>query len=516
MSTALVRGASTAAALTVLLATSAAAASASPTRVKNQGFVDVSSNGRYVLTSDGAITDRTTDSTVLPIGTGSPLDLANDAPISLESASGAGLVVRSPANPDGTFVSIGPSGTGVPISGTARLVRNGTAVIFATTERPTRIIERDLTTGTSTVRLTGATLLDASEDGKVITWQRSTGEITRPAGSAPIPGDPTAGTTGVAVGYQVAGAEPRVVDVTHYAQQRLGNPSTTCPEQVGANVTTPVSLDVSQDGAAARYTLVLGTAFKSAWYPFTSHQYSRLTSSGDPLVIATDDTQTSVAHVTTDPVSGAYTVVTDNHGSYPTYNVAKVVGDDGTSHALAIAPTDTPNTAALFTTAAPFARGAGAAFTAIPAVGTQSGTWLDDGFGAVGTSTTPWLGLPREGDAVDSAATKADTAFISCGVVTAPVAGTIADYAPLTVKTTGNSAGSIAFTKAPAGKIAAKSLTVSVSWFGLQLSTRTTTTDGTVTLPAIVPGVSGFKATERVTLTNGTVVSASTALRRTR
>lgn len=509
MSNSLVRGASTAAVLTLALA---GTASATPTFVHSDGMIDVSSDGRYVLSANGELRDRSGAGVgQLPMGIRTPVDLADRAPIALESDFNTGTLWVHDKDHGAVVVNIGPNGTSVPTTGTGRLVRNGTAVIFATTERPTRIIERDLTTGTSTVRLSGATLLDASEDGQVITWQRAIGTIARTSGT-PIPGDPTSGHTAVAVGYQVAGSAPRVVDVTHYKQVRTGNPEPVCPEMVGADETIPTSLDISQDGSSARYSLVLGTTRSLWWYPFRADAWKRLTDGG-PVQIASDDTQTTVAHVTTDPVSGAFTVITDNHGSYPNYNQAALIGDDGSSSPLTVAPAGSTDTAALYLKAVPFNRGGGVAYSALTRAGVSSGTWVDEP-AAAGASTTPWTTLPRSSDPVDGPSTTPDATFITCPPTV--VDGTIADYAPLALKTTGSSAGTITFTPAPAGKTTATSLTATVSWFGIKLWSRSATTAGTITLPAIFPGLAGFKATETVKLTNGTVLTSSTALRRTR
>lgn len=511
MSKLTLRGGVAALALAALAAPSAHAAA---TKAFPYPVVDVSSDGRYLLHVNGDVVDRT-GSNGLPQGTTAAVDLADHAPIALgRDANNGLLLVRTQQAPRGTVASIGPDGTSVP-AGTGKLVENGTALIFSTTERPNRIIKRDLVAGTSTVLMTGATLLDASEDGKVITYVRQLPNVSRPAGSTPVDGDPGPSTTGQAVGYQVAGGQPRVVAVTTWRERAVGELDGTCPTKVEVDITTPVDLKISQRGqAGGTYSLVLTqTDQRGGGYPFVATTIARLNATSASTIVSTDG-QTTNATISPDPVSGAAgVIVNDKANSFPLANDARLLEPSGAQERLTIpAPEGSTDTAALFTKALPFNGGAGVAFTAKSRAANATWTYLDESL-TPGTDTTPWTALPRAVDAVDGAGTKIDATWAGCA---APPAGTFGEYVGLALKPTGSSAGFLTVTSSPAGRLTATSYRAAISWNGLTLWRRSGAADATVALPWIPAGLPGFKLTVAVTLADGTVLSQSTALRRTR
>ncbi len=217
--------------LGLLLAAAVAApasASAAPVRLADRGLVDVSSDGRFVLLDDGQVVDRRGDAG-LPGSTATPLALADRAAVVLERTPGGQLQVRG-AGGEPQLVNLGPDNLAVP-AGPAKLVRNGQAVIFQTTQSPVRIIERDLETSTSTVRAEGRSLLDASEDGRIITWIRQVTAAVPPPGRVVAPGAPAGVTAnGTAVGYTVDDQAPRTVGVSSWTQSPTPDQlQATCP-----------------------------------------------------------------------------------------------------------------------------------------------------------------------------------------------------------------------------------------------------------------------------------------------
>lgn len=487
----------------ILAAAGAGTASASTNLVSHEQLIDATSDGKLFLLGDGSVLDNAAQAAVLPASTRTPVDLADRAPVSLEKTDAGALYLRTTAAPAGAAIGIDEKGASVPVA-TARLVRNGAAVIFGTSEATPRIIERDLATGQSTVRLMGASLLDASEDGNVVTWLRHLPSVSRPAGAA-LSGDP-APLEGDAVGYQLKGTAPRVVDTTHYTQRPSGQ-SGTCPTWVNGLRLTPYMLAVSQDGDGGRYTLMLGGYQWSDSYPFRSANYSRILETGSTLLVHSDG-QVFWSWVTTDPHSGAYVTYTNAHFAQG-YNTAVLTADDGTTQRIG------PSYVA---DAIPFARGEAIAATGAELVYNRPpweavvGTWFTDGLPAVGESTTPWLTLPRASDPVDGPATKVDASWEIC----AGVPGVAADYAPITLATAGSAAGKVGVALTPIGKVPAKAVSATVSWFGIPLWSRTAKSTGSLSLPSIPAGLAGFKLTVKITLTNGTVLSEAATLRRTR
>ncbi|MEH3053049.1 MAG: hypothetical protein PGN13_03440 [Patulibacter minatonensis] len=450
------------------------------------------------------------------LGTASltPLDLASDAPIGLYAGTEANraLYVRTTDAPRGELVNIGPSGETVPAAPKGVLVKHGTAVVFSTLEATPRIIERDLTTGTSTVRLSGADLLDASEDGNVITYSRALANAGRPAGTKPLPDDKRAPAE-FAVGYQVGSGPARVVDVTRGEQLRTGDPTLEIPEHTYWKATTPLDLQVSQTGG--RYSLVLSLGSVNTNYPYQDGEFRRLSADGS-TVLDSYSSQISITSLLADPVSGAYTTIRSSHASSGTYNQAAIVDGSGRRIELSTGSAAPQQ----FVKAIPTNAGAGAVFTAFnrDAEG-LSGAWAIDELGAPGVDATPWLDLPRSGDTIDSPALKADVKWLNypdTSVPPTPVAGALADYAAVTVKTTGNSAASIAFTPAPQGKIAAKSVRANLTFLGFELWSRSLAKPGTINLPGIPPYFPFLATTVKVTLADGTALTKSTALSRTR
>jgi hypothetical protein len=103
-----------------------------------------------------------------------------------------------------------------------------------------------------------------------------------------------------------------------------------------------------------------------------------------------------------------------------------------------------------------------------------------------------------------------------CAATSAPVAGVFADYASIVPAAVGNSAGTVTLKAAPANKLPLASAKIAVSWRGMQTWSRTATAPGAVALPSIPVGVAGFKVTVTVKLADGTTLTSSAALRRTR
>lgn len=504
----------------LFLATSPTLAAAAPVRVNASGVLDASTDGHLLLLRDGSVVDRQTGAVRLLADPDQNLDLAADSLATLQRSADGYLFLRT-LLPDGSgferLVSASPAG--LPIRATtAVLARDATTVFFTTAGPSPSIIERDLTTDTSTVRLTNATLLDASEDGRVITFSRALPAIQRPAGAA-IVGDPGAPIPSLAIGYQVAGGAPRLIDQTRYAQQASGSIEQGCPTSVSSALTRPLDLHVSQDGDGGRYVLTQVSTSSSKGGALTSTTFTRLGANGEQVIGTTDGQSTGAATITTDPVSGAY-VLTVSPRLSGWISSARMTTDDGRSFALPVpAPAGAPVSATTqYVNVVPFSRGAGAAsdlrIWAMPAgpLEQYSGAWVDADLGEVGPTTAAWAELPRAGDAVLAADLASDQTWVTCpGVVGAP-----ADYAAIQPMTTGNSAGTIAVRRSPYGKVPATRVTATVRWYGLPIWTRRVTADATLRLPALLPGVPGFAASVTITLTDGTVLTESAALRRTR
>lgn len=511
MSKLTLRGGAAALALAALAAPSADAAA---TKVVPYPVVDISSDGRYLLHANGDVVDRV-GTNGLPMSTTAPVDLADRAPIALgRDFTNGNLFLRTLQAPRGTVANIGPEGTTVPAS-TGKLVQNGSVLIFSTTERPGRIIKRDLAAGTSTVLMSGATLLDASEDGRVISYVRQLPGVSRPAGSTPIEGDPGPSKTGQAVGYQVDGGAPHVVATTRWRERAVGELSGTCPTLVEVDTTTPTDLKISQRGQqGGTYSLVLTTADqRGGGYPFTATTIARLNATGAATII-TSDGQTTGASINVDPVSGAAGVIlSDKANGFPLVNSARVIEPSGAQVPLTIpAPEGSTDTGAAFSNALPFNGGASVAFTARSRAANATWAYVDDSL-TPGTDQTPWTTLPRSIDPVDGASTKIAATWADC---TPPPAGTFGEYVGFALKTTGSSAGFFTVTSSPAGRLKAESYRAAITWGGLTAWRRSGAADATVFLPSIPVGLPGLKLTVSVKLTDGTVLTQSVALRRTR
>lgn len=511
MSKLTLRGGATALALAAVAAPSAQAAA---TKLFPYPVVDVSSDGRYVLHVNGDVVDRA-GTNGLPQATSTSIDLADRAPIALGKDFTNGILyVRTAQAPRGTVASIGPDGTSVPAA-TGKLVQNGSALIFSTTERPSRIIKRDLAAGTSTVLMTGVTLLDASEDGKVITFMRGVPVAKRPSGSTPISGDPGAWWVSPAVGYQVGLDAPRIVAVQKISERAPGGePVVGCPASVELQTTTPNDLQISQDGSqGGQYSLVLSSSFKPyGGYPFSLTTIERLTADGRETIATSDGQRTNVS-VRVDPVSGAYArILDDKANGFPLVNRAGIVAPDGTATTLSVLPPEgSTDTAGRISTAIPFGGGAGAVYFGTARADGSTWTYAVDGLPTGGT--TAWQTLPRTADRLDSSALTAEVEFAQC----TPVAGTFDDYVGLDLTTTGNSAGTVGIGATPSGKIPAVSSRASIAWYGVPIWSKSSSQGPAFyRLPGIPAGLPGFKLTVQVKLADGTVLSRSTALRRTR
>lgn len=504
--------------MAVAFSASASAASAAPTPLGGAAPVDVSADGRYVLRADGTVLDRQTD---LPLGTGAgpgAVDLAAHSPKVLVEADG-NLTVVGPNDPPDPGVVASIDDQGAPVNADrlrVHLVRDGETVIFQTTETPARILRRDLASAKTTVLSTGTTLLDASEDGRVITWSRELPAVQRPGGNRPI--DPAGGVPGSVVGYQVEREAPRVVAVSSWSQDVYQRPTpTTCPADPQTRVTrtTPWGLHVSQDGDAQRYAFLLqSSSYDSAYPPYTKTVHQRV-GSGEPRTLLDNSWQRIEWYVRTDSVSGAVSAIESRHGS--PFRGGTLFDDAGGSRAVSPLPSGGESLTA--GSVLPYDRGASAITTFTPLqVGGAGGTrasFVDAG-GPLGPTATPWTALPRPTDAADGAATRADITWAACED-DPPVAvrGIWSDYAGIAAPSTRNSAGIVWFTQEPAGKVAAETLRVEVRWLGMRLWSRTVKY-GPVTLPSILPFVPGYRATLAVKLADGATVFGSQALWRSR
>lgn len=492
----------------------AASATAATTPLGTTPPADVSIDGRYVLLVDGTVLDRQTGAPLAgSVGAGA-VDLAARSPKVLVDTDGT-LRVAAPSDPSDPGVVASIDTQGAPVKAEplrAFLVRDGAAVIFQTSETPARILSRDVAAAKTTLLATGATLLDASEDGRVITWSRELPAVERPGGTRAF--DPAGGVIGTAVGYQVEQNAPRVVAVSSWTQDVYERPTpTTCPAnpQVRITETTPWGLHVSQDGPAERYAFLLQTTSRDSAYPPYTTTLHRRVGSGEPRTLLDNGFQRISWFVRTDPASGAVSAVESRHGS--PFRSGTVFDDAGGSRTVA-APSGGEPLAASSVLA--YDRGASAITTFTPlSPGTDSSASFVDEGGPLGPTGTPWTTLPRATDPVDGPVTRADITWARCDADDLVVRGTLSDYAAVAPATTRNSAGSVRFTPAPDGKITAKSLGVQLTWAGIRLWSKTVPS-GPVTLPSILPFVPGYRTALRVTLADGTTVTGSVPLWRSR
>jgi hypothetical protein len=472
-----------------------ALASAEPTvtRLTDERAVDVSADGRYILLDTGAVIDRTAGRTSEPVP-GTPVDLAAASPTVLFTTGGKLYVKDAFADGPGTLVSLNASGS--PIEATrGQLVRNGAEVVFVP---PTTFGLHTIEVGEpkNTVRVVHATSGSASEDGRVLVFSANLAPEPRPAGLKARNAKEAVG--GQLLGYSVDGGAARRLGVTK-VEERLGAPSgaITCATNTAYYKTTSPTLPrFAQDGlAGGRYQLTPGTRISDTLYDTW------------PVTQYTDEYQ--------DPVSGAFASILTTHGAAPVYNYPRIVNEAGTSTDLPF-PTSPPSNTDPFgfaRAAFPFAKGAGAILVGQPRSGAPGGTFVVEGLPTGADPVIAWQELPRAEDPLVTGQETVDATWATCEDPAPPAA---TDYVTITPKPAGNSAGTITTTLAPAGHIPARSVTATVSWFGLRLWSRTSTTSGVITLPAILAGIPGFKATVKVVLADGTTATTSAALRRTR
>ncbi len=481
---------------TVALAALPAASQADPTvtRLTSERAIDVSSDGRYVLLQTGAVLDRTTGTTSEPVP-GTPIDLAVASPKVLYNAGGK-LYVKDPFGAaDGTLVSLTPAGAPLEVPG-GQLIRNGAEVVFvAGNAGGAHTIE--VGAAASTLAIPGASSARASEDGRVITFSKPLPPVPRPAGLKARNAKAT--VEGVIAGYSVDGGAPRRIGVTKVTE-RLGAPSgaITCATNTAYYQTiTPTLQGFTQDGlAGGRYQFVPATTVR------------------DTL----NDTRPTISYTDTfqDPVSGAYASIFTTHGGAPVYNAAGVTSEAGIPTALTYPPSSPENVpdVGFATRALPFSRGAGAILVGTPRGNPgDAGTFVVEGIPTAGDSVIPWTTLPRTQDPLITGDEQIEASWATCQDPAPPVA---TDYVTITPKLTGNSAGTITLKPTPPGRPPVRSLTATVSWYGIRTWARTTTTGGTTDLPAVPVGIPGFKVTAKVTLADGSTATTSAALRRTR
>lgn len=479
----------------VALAVAPVSALADPTvtRLTNDRAIDVSSDGRYVLLDTGAVLDRTTTTTSDAVP-GTPLDLASNAPKVLYNAGGKLYVKDAFGTAPGTLVSLNPAGAAIEAP-TGQLVRGGNEVVFFPgTTGGLHTIE--VGASASTLRIARATSGTASEDGRVLTYVAPLPPEPRPAGLKAR--NAKAAVGGSLLAYSVDGAAPRLLGVTK-VEERLGAPSgaITCATNTAYyKTTTPTLAAFSQDGlAGGRYQFVPSTRTSDTLYDTW------------PVISYTDTFQ--------DPVSGAYGSVFTTHGGAPTFNSPRITNEAGATAELFYPPSLPQQTidAGFASRALPFSRGAGAILVGQPRGGAPAGTFVVEGLPTGGESVIAWQELPRAEDPLVTGQEQVEASWATCQDPVPPAA---TDYVTITPSATGNSAGKITTNLMPAGQPPAKSVTATVSWYGIRTWSRTSTTSGVITLPSIPVGLPGFKVTVKLPLADGTTVTTSTALRRTR
>ncbi len=490
----------------LLAAALAAPASATPVQVAEGALVDVSSDGRFVLLDDGRVIDRRGDAG-LPGSTATPLALADRAAVVLERTAGGQLQVRRRDAPP-EFVNVGPDGFAVP-AGPARLVRNGQAVIFQTTQSPVRIIERDLTTDTSTVRAEGRSLLDASEDGRVITWIRQVPAAVPPPGRIVAPGAPSGPTAvGTAVGYVVDDQAPRVARVSTWKQeQAVGQDGVTCPNTILSR-TSPKDLLISQRGSAnADSTYVLAVTQRkqvAVQPPAPDFDLTERLNAAGAIQQSQDEFQTELK---LDPVSAALGQAIDFPDDPPNtppsqQNVDFGLISDGYGRGGVI---DIDATVGTVRRVLPYADGAGAAVTVRAPDGALS-VWADDV--AVAVTDPPkgfWSTLPRAGDPLDSPSLTVDAGWYFCDQL---VPASASNYLQLNFPVpTWRSLGTVTTQLTPAGSKPAKRATFNIRWgypAGPILWSKTVTANTTFRLPPNPLNFTNFVYERIITFADGT------------
>ncbi len=493
-----------------------AAVSAAPIKVSDDSLVDATRDGRYVLvvgvdpatgvrTGATTVIDRTT-SQHWPVSTEFdahvPPQLADHAPRVLLQRGGR-LVIRDVITGTEQHADLGPDGKPVS-SDRARLVKNGAEVIFSTKEPNPRILARDLVTNATTVRMTGVQLLDASDDGRVITYLRVMPTTQRPP-SAPqlLDNLPNGGLDVRAVGYQVDGEAPRWIARTVFSQRATLDPrdATRCSGRAtGDGDGQPFDLRVTQAGDQ-QYTLV--ASIGAIRTPETS--VVRLQADGSrPEKLGGLSLPSFDSTPRLDPGSTAYVAA----GLSATDASWSSAADDGTTRLIP----SSLDVARVSGTVMPVDRGRTVVFTGVDASGRALGTFVDEGPGVGATQTGALLRLPRPADPVDFGTVPADASWAKCPpAVTAREA---ANYAAVVVRTHGRSAGRVTLRLAPAGLARAQRVRLTVRHRGRATWTRSVTRSRRVTLPRLSIGARGYALHMRVTLTDGRVLAATTALRR--
>lgn len=500
-------------------ATGPAAVSAAPVKVSDGWLVDATRDGRYVLVVgvDPATGERTNATTVIdrktskqwPAGTEFdaqvPPQLADHSPRVLLQRGGR-LVVRDVVAGTEQQADLGPDGKPVSYD-RAQLVRNGTEVIFSTGEATPRILARDLTTNTTTVRMTGVQLRDASDDGRVITYLRVLPTARRPP-SAPQMFDslPADGLDVRAAGYQVDGEAPRWVARTVFSQRASLDPQDArrCTGRATRDGDgQPIDLRVTQAGDQ-RYTLVASIGAIST--PESS--VLRLQADGSrPERLGGSSVPNSFdGDPRLDPGSTAYVVdglsVTDRSWTTTT--------DDGTTRLIP----SSIDVARVSGAVIPVDRGRTVVFTGVDANRRALGTFVDEGPEVGATQTGPLLTLPRPADPVDTGTVPADVSWAKCPpAVTAKAA---ANYAAVVVRKQGRSAGRVTIRLAPADLARVKHVRLTIRHRQHVTWSRSVTRSKRVTLPRLPIGARGYSLHVRVTLADGRVLAATTTLRRTR
>lgn len=489
-------------------------ASAAPTRVGDGVLIDASSDGRYVAFSGDAsegVLDRTTG-TITPLP-GSIIDLADRSGRVLYEDST--LRVRDLVSGETKNVAVDAAGESVYATD-AHLARDGQTVIFNADDYSTGdtvIYSHDVTTGVTTERLRGSgyTARGISEDGVVLLWARQAdGPQRADTVTEPHPDSTSESYGGLIVGYQVAGDAPRVLARSTNTEVLGGDAGQQCEDRpLIPRSTVPFQFSVQQDGAAGGRYLFTKTTFEyERGYILTRNVVDRISAAGSTKLA---ESVRPGSLIKPSPVSSAYVQLGAAAPGEPSRE-ATVTDDQGATW------TTGQSSGWLGGNFVPIDRGDGLLFDGEPE-GSSFGVFEDlSGRPAVeGPSTAAWMTLPRSTDPVDTPSTMVEGEWVDCAddIEPIPVRGTFADYAKVTVKTAGNSAGSVAVNLKPSGKEAATSANVRLTWFGIGISARTVTTSQSVNLPGILPWLPGYRAEVKINFPSGTVTGGS-ALRRDR
>jgi hypothetical protein len=491
------------------LFTTTGAAQAEVTRLADGALIDATSDGRYVLYEAAPgprLLDRTAGTTI-PVPAGAEA-LADRSPRVL-LRDGTGYRVYDAATGTIVLATLNENTDPVPAS-KAVLVRDGQSVIFETTAGgSTRTLERDLSTATTTERLSGVQFLDASEDGHVVTYQRALPPTFRPAGQQALKGDPAGGIPGTAVGYRVDQGTPRIVNRTSWSQTTLDLGAAQCNARNYVwNTSEPFDLDVIQNGATGTYGFKLRTHQTSVYStPGDTDLTTWLYGNPSAFPSFVDRTAESTISITQDPVSAAYGfsvefsedgVLGRGHGH--------LIGGDGQSR-------DLPNIGEIEATGAdvgrtvlPVRSGADAVFDALPVGGTR-GVYLAESGQPSGPNPNGWRTLPSSADSVDTAALRADARYANC-----QYAGAITDYVKVSPAAGTSRVQKVTYTPYLTEQISASLLTARITWFGVTVWSRTFNRPGTFSTPALPRGVAGFKLGLSVRLTDGPPIATSLPL----